>query len=290
MGVAAAQGILNTLAPATGEQAQNVLTGKTLAVGPSQPQALFGVSNLAVWASFNTTLTTTANSLAATVGSGGALAPGCAVNSVNVPPGTTWATFSGTSGTLALPTISLQGNLGANGVITGLAQTAGLLGAAVSGPGIPAGAVVGAILTPAIPTTSYSNAGPTYGSVQLSNPATTVQANNAQQTFNFALTASAITAGADIAAIFTGAAIVYSATVQLERSFDGGATWTVCNIGSSGTLAQWAAGTPVNLSFTEPERGVSYRVNVTAYSSGTINYRLSQTAGAAMSISTGGNY
>ena len=290
MGVVAAQGILNTLAPATGEQANNVLTGKTVAVGASQPQAIFGVANLAIYASFNTTLTTTNGSTAASVSSGGTIAPGCAIQSVNVPPGTIWATFSGTSGTLALPTISLQGNLNANGVISGLAATSGLLGAAVSGPGIPAGAVVGAILSPAIPTTSYSNAGPTYGSVQLSNPATVPQAVIGQQTFNFALTTQAVTTGVDANAIFTGAAIVYSGTVQLERSFDGGATWIVCNIGSSGTLAQWTTGTPVSLSFTEPERGVSYRVNVAAYSSGTINYRLSQTAGAAMSLTTGGNY
>ena len=75
--------------------------------------------------------------------------------------------------------------------------------------------------------------------------------------------------------------------VQLERSFDGGLTWIVCNLGSAGTLAQWNGGGPIGLTFGEPERQVAYRFNCIAYTSGTINYRISQTGGADESLAIG---
>lgn len=60
-------------------------------------------------------------------------------------------------------------------------------------------------------------------------------------------------------------------TVVIERSFDGGTTWlpkwpdAVYSISSTMTFAD-----------SEPEDGVAYRLNCTAYSSGPINYRVSQ--------------
>lgn len=66
------------------------------------------------------------------------------------------------------------------------------------------------------------------------------------------------------------------ASIQLEKSFDTGATWS--GIFAGGTqLYQWSY-TGTNLSETagETEKGVLYRLNCTAYTSGTINYRLSQ--------------
>jgi hypothetical protein len=65
----------------------------------------------------------------------------------------------------------------------------------------------------------------------------------------------------------------FVATVRLERSFDDGVTWDPLT----------AAGTPMFV-FTgpaseiqeEPEEGVLYRLNCTAYTSGTVDYRLSQ--------------
>jgi hypothetical protein len=39
--------------------------------------------------------------------------------------------------------------------------------------------------------------------------------------------------------------------------------------------------------FGQPEREVLYRLNCTAYSSGTINYRLSATGGAAEALTYG---
>ena len=44
----------------------------------------------------------------------------------------------------------------------------------------------------------------------------------------------------------------------------------------------------LNVAWAEPERGVLYRFNCTAYTSGTINYRMSQNAGIAASIAFGG--
>lgn len=68
------------------------------------------------------------------------------------------------------------------------------------------------------------------------------------------------------------------ATVQLERSLDNGATW--CVITAAGTqLYRWTynSATLANLSETcqEIEQGALYRLNCTAYTSGTLTYRLS---------------
>lgn len=62
-------------------------------------------------------------------------------------------------------------------------------------------------------------------------------------------------------------------SVQLERSFDNGSTWLP--ITAAGTqIFVWSAS--ASESNEESEFGVIYRLNCTAYTSGTINYRLSQ--------------
>ena len=66
----------------------------------------------------------------------------------------------------------------------------------------------------------------------------------------------------------------FSGTVQVERSFDRGASWLACSRDGAGTPASYSA--PVSLVMEEPEAGVLYRLNCTALSSGTVNYRLSQ--------------
>lgn len=65
----------------------------------------------------------------------------------------------------------------------------------------------------------------------------------------------------------------FSGTVLLQRSFDSGGTWITCSTDSSGTLASYAAA--VSLVINEPEAGMQYRLNCSAYTSGTINYRIS---------------
>ncbi len=287
MGVPAQAGVGASGVPPLNDQANGVVSGVISAIGPGLPFSFIGQGNGLLYASVNTTLTTANGSNAATVVSGTGLAVGGSVNSVNVPPGTTWATFAGTSGTLALPTQTYYGSIGSTGIISGLASTTNLLGSTVTGPNIGNGVTVVEIITAAVPQTSGSNAAPVLGSVQLSAAPSSVPTLNTQNPFAFALTNTCIKTGADAAAIFTGASTTFVATVQLERCFDGGKTWLPCNIGGSGTLASYNVGTPVSLTFGEPERGVLYRFNCLAYTSGTINYRLSSTGAAAMSLALG---
>lgn len=61
-------------------------------------------------------------------------------------------------------------------------------------------------------------------------------------------------------------------TVQVERTFDGGSNWLPCtNLGASVTFTA-----PMTEVLEEPERGPTYRLNCTSYTSGTISYRISQ--------------
>ena len=203
MGIPAPAGVGAAGTPPPGDQANAVLTATFAAVGPSLPFAFRGPFDVIIYASVNTALTTTNGSGVATLASASGLAAGDAINSVNVPAGTTIGVLSGTTVTLAFP------------------------------PG--------------------------------------------------ATNASVVT-GTDSAAVFTGAAVTYSASIQLERSFDGGRTYVVCGIGGGGAQAIWSAGTPVSVIVGEPERQVLYRLNCTQYTSGMINYRLSTTGAAAESL------
>ena len=275
MGIPASIGIVALLAKPTGDLADYVATGTMTGVGPSVPYMVLGPFNICIWASINTALTTTAGSLSISVASGTGLAAGASVNSVNVPPGTTLATLTGTSGTLALPTVTLAGfSIAPTAEIIGLSTAyplANLLGATVTGPNIPGSTTVSAVDA-------------VNGIVTLNNAPTAATPTKNPQFFAFALTDSAITvSGADSAATFTGAGVVWSGKVNIERSFDGGSTWIVVNVGGGGDIAQFRSG-PVSLSFGEPERGVLYRLNCIAYTSGTINYRLSVSGAAAASL------
>lgn len=275
--------------PPSGDKANAVLSGAFTGIGPSQPFAMRGPMDIAIWGSANTALTTTAGSLAATVASGTGLAIGDAINSLNVPPGTTWATFAGTAGTLAIPALTIPGRplLSTPAKIVDLAFTDGLLGAAVTGPNLPAGVTVTEVEVAAIQ--GNLNLTVQRGIVQISaSPLIEPNSRNLLP-YTFKRTGNAISiSGADAAALFTGAALLFTGSVQLERSFDGGFTWIVCNVGGAGTLAIYSAGTHVSLTFGEPEREVLYRLNCTAFTAGVaLNYRISQTGGAAESLAIG---
>lgn len=117
-------------------------------------------------------------------------------------------------------------------------------------------------------------------------PGTTIgvlAGNNVTLAFAPGFTAANVAVGADATAIFTGNAVNYVGSVQLERSFDGGSTWLVCGIGGTGTQAVYNGGGPISVNVSEAERNVGYRLNCTQYTSGVINYRLSQTGAAATS-------
>jgi hypothetical protein len=279
--------------PASGEFANAIVQGTFAAVGPGLALAFQGWANFALWCSYKSALTTVAGSLTASNAAIGAVAAGEGINSTLVPSGTTVAALtSGNSFTMALPTITMAGKFLSNGQIIGLPSTQWLLGATVAGPNIPAGTTVVAIVTAAVNPPSYPGGPATLGVVQLSaTPTGTLPTVDLPVAFTFALAAQGIAAGTDNNALFTGADITLSNTqVNLERSFDGGLTWITCNTGGTGTLTEYTT-TPINVAWAEPEVGVGYRFNCVKLgtSSGvTLNYRLSQSAGAASALTRGG--
>ncbi len=80
----------------------------------------------------------------------------------------------------------------------------------------------------------------------------------------------------------------WNGLVRLERSFDGGTTWIICNVGGDGTQATWpaaaGAGFDVSVVVGEPEKGIAYRLNCVTFTSGPINYRMSASSQAALSL------
>ena len=289
MGIPATNGIGFIGPVPAGDRASQVQTGTFSAVGTSIPIPIMGPFNIAIWASVNTALTVTGGSLSASVVSGTGLGAGGAINSVNVPRGVTWATFSGTSGTLVMPTYQLAGRTSVSTsqygfpVIKDLGRTTSLVGSTVTGPGIPANTTVVSIIQAF---GVAANGAVQYGIVRLSaTPTSAASLKEPPTIFSFAIADGAIASGTDANAVFTGAGVTYSGSIQIERSFDGGGTWVVANSGGGGSLAIFAAGTPVSIAFGEPELGVLYRLNCTTYSSGTINYRISSSGAATMALS-----
>lgn len=63
----------------------------------------------------------------------------------------------------------------------------------------------------------------------------------------------------------------YVATVILERSFDGGATYMPVSTDTVGTANAYTA--PMSLVVNENEPGTFYRLRCSAYTSGTVTYR-----------------
>lgn len=265
--------------------ATSVVAGTISAVGPGKGFSVYGPMNLVLYGERTATLTTTANSTAATLNSATGLAAGAAIKSANVPKGTTIGALSGTDVTLGLMPEFWNGTLrpGTTGIYMGSlpADLSVLVGATVVSPYFASGTTVTAIdATTRVATTSNAPTG-------LPGIVTNIL-------FEFDPDASVIiTTGADATATFTGAGILFNATVQLERSFDGGATWIPCNIGGSGGLAQWVGdgsttGSPISLAFGDPEAGMIYRLNALAFSAVSnvaLKYRISTTGQAGTSIS-----
>lgn len=296
MGIPAAQGVTASGLPPVGDQASAVLSGQIKAVGPTAPFAFRGPMNLALFASIGSALTTTKGSLSASVSSATGLAAGVSINSANVPPGTTGGGLSGTTFTLTVPPVEYAGILNtqqAQLILPPGCNAASLVGATVTvdpsyptaQAAIPASTTVLSVVQADIAPSNNQPGTPAI--VVISNIPTAAPTNNAAAPLSFARNGNAITtSGADANASYTGAGIAWTGTVQIERSFDGGKTWLVCNVGGSGTLAQFTAG-PISITFGEPEKNVLYRLNTIAYTSGTINYRISQTGGANEALAIG---
>ena len=289
--------------PNKGDQANAVLTGTIIAVGPTAPFAIRGPMNLAIWAAVNSAFTITNGSLTASVVSATGIPAGAAINSTKVPNGATVGVISSTTVTIALPPVTLYcdtfSSTSANISVPAGCNAASLVGATVTVPSnaegltLPANTTVLAVVTADTAPSNNGNGVP--GVVTLSAGFTAIPAVVGQQPLQFAVGAAAITAasGADAAATFTAAGTAWDATVQLERSFDGGKTFTCCNIGGSGTLAQFIDLSSISLTFGEPERCVLYRLNCIEITINeeaplpTINYRISTTGEAATTLAVG---
>ena len=188
-------------APPAGDRANAVINGTMTAIGVTPVFSFAGYFNLVMWGSVATTVTTTAGSATATVGSGTGIAIGQTIISANIPAGSVVANISGTTLTI----------------------------------GLPAGS-----------------------------------------------TAANIAAGAGTAITFETVAV--DATVQLERCFDGGVTWIPDTIQGGTTAMSFLDFSAVSQRILEPEQGVFYRLNCVEYTSGTINYRISETGTRATSF------
>ena len=69
----------------------------------------------------------------------------------------------------------------------------------------------------------------------------------------------------------------FSATVRLERTADGGTTWTAVSTDSAGTAASYTSDACLRIE--DDETGgtpIQYSLNCTSYTSGTIYYRFGQ--------------
>ncbi len=278
------------------DEANGVIQGTFAAVLASVPFQFMGPLNLWLYASFTSSLAITSGSLSATIGAAGAVAAGTAISSTLLPKGTTMSAIGGGGGvtlTLVLPIYTYWAKTKVGfAKITDIPDTEWLLGAAVTGPGIPANTTVSAIDVPSVQPSVYDPKG-VRGTVTISNNVTAATDDNSRAPFTFAIDDGVLTSGTDSAAVFTGGSILFHATVQLERSFDGGSIWLPCNIGSGGTLAKWigdgsATGVPISISFGEPENMVLYRLNCLAYTGITstdLNFRISETGQAAKTLS-----
>lgn len=74
----------------------------------------------------------------------------------------------------------------------------------------------------------------------------------------------------------------FSGTVQVEKSYDGGTTWITVARDVAGTPASYVlafTAASINLTLCEVEPSVCWRLRCTAFTSGTLNYRLSQGGG-----------
>ncbi len=274
--------------PPPGDLAQAVIQGTITGLGAGPRFSFFGPFNVTLWANVNTSLTVVAGSLAAVVGSGVGLAAGDAVNSVLVPPGTTIATIAGTAVTLAISPYHLTADINDNDALarnidvtggpgSGTPPLSSLLGATVSDlrgwivPGTTVTAIDIVAIVPGLP--NYNNPGKV-GVITLSAQPIPPYPLNDQ--LNFSRTGNAIpVSGVDALATFTGSTILPSGTINLEKSFDGGSTWIVQAVLGAATVTEY---------LNEPERGVLYRLNCTVYSA-PVQFRLSQTGAAAMSVS-----
>lgn len=290
MGVAASQGLACNDRPINSQDQANALVSGTItAVGPSKCFPVWGPFNVAVYGVLTDALTVTANSLTASVNSGTDCHTGDSISSTLVPKGTTAGAVSSTTVTLKpptqswmcmLPSVAAEIRFPGNQLPVGM-TIAALVGATINDPNgfFGTGVTVAAVAPDGV-------------SLRTSAPPGSVPANANPIPLEFALGASSITAsGTDALATFTGGTTPVGDTTtsfQIERSFDGGGLFIPCNVGSSGTVANYTSLVgPLQLSFGDPEAGMLYRINTTVFAARAnvvVNYRFSTTGQAGKSL------
>jgi hypothetical protein len=292
MAIPAPLGLTGFGTPVKGDQATAVASGSFTAVGASIPFAFYGLANFSLYCEVVDLLTTTQGTFTATVtgATSGLIAAGTAIRTSLFQNGTIFSAFSGGSGTLLFQPICFYANVTAlSNIVTGNFVTDGffpgvdLTGAAISGLGIQPGTTITKIVNHSNQLFENPALTPNIASIMLSLPATITSdprlapgtALTITPTANMVPTSSANS-------FFTGSTIAYTGSVQLEKSFDGGASWIVANIGpaGSGAMAIYQNAASVSFSLYEPERQVLYRWNCTSITlTGTesIQYRISQT-------------
>ena len=74
----------------------------------------------------------------------------------------------------------------------------------------------------------------------------------------------------------------FAGTILVEKTYDAGTTWVPVSQDAAGTPASYIlslTATGINLTLCEVETQVAWRIRCTAFTSGTLNYRLSQGGG-----------
>lgn len=66
----------------------------------------------------------------------------------------------------------------------------------------------------------------------------------------------------------------FTATVQLQKSFNGGSSWLSSINRHTGLVTSWTGGSIGTVVVSEPEPGTMYRLICTAYTSGTASTRV----------------
>lgn len=282
--------------PPQGDQATGVISGQFTAVGLSSSFAFYGCANFSLVCSTTDVLTTTRGSFSATISgpTSGILAPGTSIQYGSFfPNGAVLSTYAAGTGTIAFPPYFItakliagfdyiEGNFPTDGYVIGT----NIIGSTIVGTGIASSTTVTGIIQDSNQLFGHNGnfPPPNKAIISLSNPV--IGSSIKPYLTNLTLFPSAnLIPTSSSNAFFTGSTIAYTGSVQLEKSFDGGATWLIANIGppGSGALAIFQNASSVSFSLFEPEKGVLYRWNCTSFTPGGggaqyfINYRISET-------------
>lgn len=294
MGYPSPLGLAGFGTPPYGDGATAVLSGSFTETGVSSPFAFYGSANFTLYCQVENTISTTQGSSTATVtGSTASLIEaGTSIYTALFQSGSVFSAYSAGSGTIAFQPLGVYGDVTPlSDIITGYFPTDGnipgtdITGSVITGYGIPDSTTISEIIVHSDKTFIASSRNPNKVVIRLSQAATELP-NLPNITPRTALTiypSTNMLPTDSNSAFFTGSSLPYTGSVQLEKSYDGGYTWIVANIGppGSGALAIYQNASSVSFSLFEPEKQVLYRWNCTsltlAGSNDTVQYRISQT-------------